>query len=254
MSYDLIKRSSKSLGLYPLARWFDRHVIARHKWCWYCGERAFYARLIGPGDLVFDVGANNGVKSEVFLALGARVVAFEPQADCLQELHARLGGSPRLITIPAAVGRRRGVVTLYVNPARTASSCIKDWQGEAERAIQVPMTTLDDAIALHGVPAYCKIDVEGFEPEVLGGLSRRIPLVLFEFHRAKGGDARTLVCLDLLAGLGEIRVNMTSAETPGFVAPCWLGKDDFLAFFRDHRGEFWYGDAFVRIDVPGGRS
>ena len=38
------------------------------------------------------------------------------------------------------------------------------WEGQHwDKSIRVPMTTLDALIATHGVPAFIKIDVEGFE-------------------------------------------------------------------------------------------
>src|SRR3954452_5561269 len=40
--------------------------------------REFFAQLLAPGDLVFDVGANHGRMSEAFLELSTRVVAIEP--------------------------------------------------------------------------------------------------------------------------------------------------------------------------------
>ncbi len=43
----------------------------------YCDE--FYSQFIRPGDLVFDIGANRGDRTEVFVQMGARVVAAEPQ-------------------------------------------------------------------------------------------------------------------------------------------------------------------------------
>src|SRR5689334_4646326 len=42
----------------------------------------FYRQFVGPGDLVFDVGANVGHVTKVFLRAGARVVAIEPQSIC----------------------------------------------------------------------------------------------------------------------------------------------------------------------------
>ena len=50
----------------------------------------------------------------------------------------------------------------------------------ADHAV-VPVTTLDALIDRYGLPAFCKIDVEGFEEAVVRGLSRPIPSVSFEF-------------------------------------------------------------------------
>ena len=45
----------------------------------------------------------------------------------------------------------------------------------------VPVTTLDALIERHGVPSFVKVDAEGFEEEVLQGLSRSIKALSFEF-------------------------------------------------------------------------
>ena len=47
---------------------------------------AFYSRLVKPRDLCFDVGANIGSKTKIFLELGARVVCIEPQPNCVDVL------------------------------------------------------------------------------------------------------------------------------------------------------------------------
>lgn len=43
----------------------------------------FYSKFIKADDLVFDIGANIGTRVKIFLKLGANVVAFEPQPDCI---------------------------------------------------------------------------------------------------------------------------------------------------------------------------
>ena len=51
--------------------------------------KGFYSGFIGKGDLVFDIGAHLGNRSEAWLALGARVIAAEPQPICVQYLQKR---------------------------------------------------------------------------------------------------------------------------------------------------------------------
>jgi hypothetical protein len=66
------------VGLYRAARNGYERLFARARYDQRQNERDFYRRFIRPGDLVFDVGANVGKRSAVFLDLGATVVAIEP--------------------------------------------------------------------------------------------------------------------------------------------------------------------------------
>ena len=74
----------------------------------------------------------------------------------------------------------------------TVSSLSPAWMGTVaadrrfgrvhwDRAVEVEVVTLDDLITAHGPPAFCKVDVEGFEAEVLSGLSRPVPALSFEY-------------------------------------------------------------------------
>src|SRR5260370_40160311 len=82
---------------------------------------------------------------------------------------------------------------------------------------RVAVTTLDALIAAHGLPAFCKIDVEGFEAEVLKGLSRPIPALSVEYIPAALEGA--LAALDRLAPLRPYPLNPSAGESMRFAAP-----------------------------------
>jgi FkbM family methyltransferase len=213
-------------------------------------DAAFYSRIVDAGSLCFDIGANIGEKAEALLYAGATVVAFEPQPDCMSELRARCGHRPQFTARQAALGSQVGETTMYIHSTRTSSSLDPEWPGAFEHSIRVPVTTLDRAIDEFGVPSFCKIDVEGWELEVLKGLSRPIPLVSFEYRQVEGGLEKVAACLDHLSRLGELSINMTPAENLGFAFSEWCPREEFLhrfpAEFRS-RDDFFYGDIFVKI-------
>ena len=89
--------------------------------------RAFYSDFIRDGDLCFDVGANMGNRVDVFLELGARVVAVEPQDDCCRELRRKYGTSERVEVVPKALGETNGEARLMISSASTLSTLSNEW-------------------------------------------------------------------------------------------------------------------------------
>jgi FkbM family methyltransferase len=218
--------------------------------------RRFYAALIGPGDLCFDIGAHVGNRIAAWTGLGARVVAVEPQAHLMAWLRRRYGDKPAVTLVEAAVGAAEGAATLRLDPRNpTVASLSPDWiaavSGDASfsgvqwrTAAPVRLTTLDALIAAHGRPALCKIDVEGFEAEALRGLSQPLPLVSFEYIPA----AMTVAydCLGSLAALGEYEFNWFSGESHRWASPDWLNLSQMTARLDALAAGRASGDIFAR--------
>ena len=152
-----------------------------------------YGRFVRPGDLVFDVGAHVGDRIAAFRRLGARVAAVEPQPALARTLKLLYGWDRAVAIESVAVGRCEGMLDLELNldnpTVSTASRAFVQaadgapgWEGQSwSRTIRVPVTTIDALVARHGTPSFIKIDVEGFEAEALAGLTKRVPVLSFEF-------------------------------------------------------------------------
>ena len=157
----------------------------------------FYGALLKSTALIFDVGANVGQRTSVFLALGKRVVAFEPDRRALAQLRARFRFAPRILIEGVALGAQDDQLPLYFCQTDALSSLSPEhvkmmhdvhFQGdEWHPGPAVHVTTLDSMIEKHGVPGFIKIDVEGFELEVLKGLSTPVSLS-FEWHGFRPSD------------------------------------------------------------------
>lgn len=182
-----------------------------------------YERLVPRGGLAFDIGSHVGDRIGSFRRIGARVVALEPQPDCDEAIATIYRDDEAVTLLRTACGAEEGSVTLHVNSANptvtTASPAFvkaadgaDGWEGQRwDRAIEVPVTTLDSLIASHGTPDFVKIDVEGFEADVLRGLSRPLAALSFEFTTIQREVA--LQCLDIVAALGRYRFNVALGES-----------------------------------------
>jgi FkbM family methyltransferase len=211
---------------------------------------AFYAPFISAGDLCFDIGSNIGTKTEMFLKLGAKVVAFEPQPSCLRETAARCSPTRHLTTVNTAVGAVSGTMPLYVCRHPTGSSLIADWSEDVKEIIHVPVMTLDHAIDRYGLPNFCKIDVEGYELEVIKGLSQRIPTLTLEYHHDEANIRTTLECVHYLSRFGELSINVTLGDETGFHWD-WIDYKTFLERFPTHAPRTptcGWGDLFIRTE------
>lgn len=228
--------------------------------------RRLYAPFVGPGDLVFDVGAHVGDRTAAFSALGARVVALEPQPLPARWLERTLARRRGVTVLRRAAGPEAGTARLAVSAAHpTVSTLAHDWKdriGEANESfsrvrwnasVEVPVTTLDALIEEHGVPRFCKVDVEGFEARVLAGLSRPVPALSLEF--VAGTLDVTEACIDRLGALGRYRYNVIPGEGRSFHFPRWQEPDRVLEWLRAGAGGASSGDlyALLQDDLDGAR-
>jgi FkbM family methyltransferase len=206
----------------------------------------FYRDLLRgfrKGDLIFDVGANVGEKTDAFIRLGARVVAVEPDERSQEVLWAkfikyRLSRKPVCI-VGKAVSDKISVETMWIDsPGSALNTLSQKWvdtlQGNKERfdhtldvlefadERSVQTTTLEHLIAEFGLPFFVKVDVEGHELSVLRGLRRPVPYLSYEINlpefRQEG-----LECLNLLRNLApEGESNYASDINCGLALGRWV--------------------------------
>lgn len=201
---------------------------------WYChlapekyAEKIFFSgiktvssQFVNSGDLVFDIGANVGLFSRIYLELGAReVIAVEPQESAYLLLKNKFSHDPRFHAYCAAVTDHTGTIEFYRQIQADSRFCVGAGSSLQKEAIDltrqnrpdikwvtetVPAITMNSLIEKHGLPDFCKIDTEGHEPQVLSTLKEPIPRLSFEIWVSIPGAMKTF---DILAALGDYEFN-----------------------------------------------
>jgi FkbM family methyltransferase len=223
--------------------------------------RRLYGQFLGPGDLAFDVGAHVGDRTRCFADLGARVVAIEPQPDLAARLRRQFAGEPKVAVIEGALGARPGCATLFLSRRTpTVTTLSARWIQQVRHTAgfervawedrhEVAVTTLDELIARHGRPRFCKIDVEGFEAEVLRGLSQPLPALSFEYLPATIEVA--LEAIARLLDLGAYRFNLAEGERLRWLWPEWRGRREVEGWLALRRPGDLSGDVYARLEGHG---
>jgi FkbM family methyltransferase len=242
-------------GLHAPARSVYRVTAGRKRAKVYGAMMEFYRELVPSGVLVFDIGANVGMLSEMFASLGARVVALEPNSDCVR--HMELSYPENAIeVIQAVVGPQNGLATLNLSNDRDdISSLSDDWiaaiqgqhseyRGLWSKKVTVPMVTLDTLLAHYGMPHFIKIDVEGYEESVLDGLSVQPAVISFEFNAAFLPAA--LRCLDRPVFESGSVFNFAMGDPSGFELDEWVGREQLKEVLTRIEKADKHGDIFVK--------
>lgn len=218
---------------------------------------ALYKRYLGPGDLAFDIGSHVGDRISSFRRLGARVIALEPQPGPARVIRLIHGRDPLVACLHSAAGAKPGQLTLSVNSRNPTVSTLssafvsaargaKGWEGqEWDGSLTVPVTTLDAMIAEHGLPSFIKIDVEGFEDQVLAGLTQQVPALSFEFTTIAREVAHA--CIGQLERLGPYRFNVALGETHSLQFPESVSAGAMKEFLNALPHEANSGDVYAEL-------
>lgn len=237
-------RSSRIHDIYRRIAAKDK-IEARNK------QLDFYRNFLKglrSGELIFDVGANEGFKADLFLRMGARVVAIEPDEtnqSILRESFVKLRFTRKPLEIVGkAVSDKVATETMWIDGPGSAVNTLspkwatalkenkarhqyKHWGLDFAKSKTVETTTLEMLIASYGTPIFIKIDVEGHELGVIRGLQRPVPYLSFEVNlpdfRSEG-----LQCVELLKGLAvNGKFNYAVSCEEGFALDQWPNADQF---------------------------
>jgi FkbM family methyltransferase len=203
-------------------------------------EDKFYIKFLRSGQCVWDVGANVGYTTRIFAAAVGRtgsVISLEPGRRTYRMLERTVRGIPQVRTIACAASFSDSQVQFLEEHYSDVSHVVSSGFG----SYSVPSVALDSLLAREGrSPDLLKIDVEGFESEVLQGAQLLIlkhqPLVVFE--------ALSLTAFDSINNLlnrgGEVRYSFLrfyhdECALHGVSQAGLSPTNNYLAYTGEHR-------------------
>jgi len=149
-----------------------------------------FKRILRPGMTAIDVGANVGYFSTIAAALVGKeghLYAFEPIPACFAQLRRNLSLFPWSYAYSRGVGDVSGTATIHFNDRELGWGSLLN-NGDLNRALAVPLITLDDWASQEGIRSlhFIKMDAEGSEYRVLKGAERVLrelrPIVATELN------------------------------------------------------------------------
>lgn len=237
-------------GWFDWTRWLAPILKEKDQQQSFTQKLDFFRTFVKPGDLAVDIGAHGGQRIEILSALKARVIALEPNPRFYRELVRQFRRHSNVTILQMGAGSRCGKSTFFMHQdaakAGTFSRDLMDsWREMVPQAQtgwqevpNVELITLDALCERYGTPDFCSIDVQGYESEVLRGLSRELRCLVFGVAPHHRQDA--LQCVQLLLKLGDYRFNYSFNEVNGLGQRHWIPQEDMLRKFRE----------FVNLDMP----
>lgn len=216
----------------------------------------FYKGFVKEGNLCFDIGANLGNRITPLLHLKAKVVAAEPQHKCAAYLRKKFGN--RIQLIEKGIGSKEEIRDFYMSDADVLSSFSKEWIDSVkqkrfkryhwQKPVKMEMTTLDILIKKYGIPDFIKIDVEGFEAEVLKGLSHKIKMISYEYTTPEQ-TTKAIECIVLLSKISpSLTCNYCIGEEMHFALNNWLTDIEMIEMIKsDAFTSTRFGDIYVKM-------
>ena len=160
-------------------------------------RKLFYSQFLPENGIYFDIGANFGNRIEPLMGQKLKIIAIEPQLECVKYLKLRFKNSITIVN--KGLGEKVEKKKMHIADNPVLSSFSKEWIDKTKesgrfkkyawnKTRQIQMTTFDKVIEKFGKPDFAKIDVEGYEYNVLQGLTKPVKVISLEYTAPEGID------------------------------------------------------------------
>jgi len=158
--------------------------------------------------ILFDIGANRGMYIDANRNDYDKIIAVEANYQLCLLLKDKYKHDEAVIIVNSIATNKEAETFYLCTKADAISTCDQEWIGNSRfshdftwisQTVNVPCVTIDRLIETYGAPSFIKIDVEGYEYNVLQSLTQKVPLC-FEWAEEKYDDI--LLSVNYLRDMG----------------------------------------------------
>ena len=172
--------------------------------------------------ILYDVGANEGKYTDINRNKFDRCVLVEANPSLAEKLREKYR-MDAVVHIVEAIASNKESETFYISNADTISTSDVEWIKQSRfsnnymwRPVEgIRTVSLDTLIKEHGEPTLLKIDVEGYEYNVLQSLTRKVNLLCFEWAEEKKEEI--LLSLEYLRNQNYTRFHVQMEDKYDYV-------------------------------------
>ncbi len=186
---------------------------------------ALYVRMSKPR-ILFDIGANHGLYTDANRRKYDACILIEANPFLNEELKEKYKNDKN-INIVTAIVSNKDRETFYISNADQISTADKEWITESRFSnnyrwspVQgIPTISVDKLIQIYGTPEFIKIDVEGYEYNVLLSLTQKVPMLAFEWAEEKKSEI--LLSVEHLHSLGFTKFHIQMEDKHDYEVNDW---------------------------------
>jgi len=217
-----------------------------------------YETLIGPDDTVLDVGANIGLTAILFSRIAKKVVCFEPSPSTFDYLQRNLqkaqADNVRLFNI--GLGRRKEETTITFSKNNRSGGFVSDMFNIEQDHVteRIIIDTLDNVLAANNIAKvdFIKIDVEGFEYEVIQGATNTLkssnPVIVLEMNHFCLNVFRRINIQDFIYSLRAVFPYLWAIDTDNSSIMDLHNQTETYAVMHEHIGHNRYPNLVAGFD------
>jgi FkbM family methyltransferase len=201
--------------------------------------------------VLYDIGANRGLYADAHIANYDRVIMVEANPSLCEFLAVKYQDNPKVTIVNRIVSNDKDVLFYMCPKADTISTADHQWVVDSrftkdyywEPVKNLPTISMDRLIEENGEPAFIKIDVEGYEYNVLLSLTKNHCPLSFEWSEEKVREMVDTVEYLFSLGYTKFAVQLEDRYDAIIEDDQWMAKEKILEFFFNHlipgRKKFW---------------